>query len=549
MTQKWTKPERMRWWQSIRWRLAVGSVTVTMLAMLLLVTTAILAALYFYESEQNARLSDTASLNAQRVGVQYSQETLQGQKDVEALRSSAQKVLPAYTLKNVQDQSVVSVILSQNNRIVYPLFLAKATATGPRDGQSRALYTALQRLLDPSQQGRYYSTFRTALAQAHQGKAIAYSPGNGLLPRTFALNPIFAEGREEGEVVGVLLAASRSTIDQTLPQFILNVGGVIAVGLGVIALLAALAAVIYARTITRPLGAMTVATRQMVSGNYSVRVRDPAQGELGELAQTFNEMAAQLHRDVEVLREQELWRRELVMNITHDLATPLTAIAGLGEALVDGVNQSREDYEATGRVIVRETLRLRRLVKDLHVMSKVEAGALHPQQRALRMAALVDETLAVLIPEFERAGVEPRNDIAFDLPQVWADADMVTRVVSNLCDNALQHTSAGGSIVLEARVLNNELLISVTDSGKGIAPEALPKIFERFYRADGSRQSRVGGSGLGLSIVKAIVEAHGGRVWAENVSGAGARIGFTLPLAPVSSAKTKTFPPPMQVQR
>src|SRR5437762_11242186 len=106
-------------------------------------------------------------------------------------------------------------------------------------------------------------------------------------------------------------------------------------------------------------------------------------------------MATQLASDVNELRLQELWRRELIMSVTHDLATPLTAIAGLGESLLDGVNQSREDYEATGRVIVRETLRLRRLVRDMHIMARVEAGGLQPQRKRGRLAALVGEVLAV----------------------------------------------------------------------------------------------------------------------------------------------------------
>jgi signal transduction histidine kinase len=251
---------------------------------------------------------------------------------------------------------------------------------------------------------------------------------------------------------------------------------------------------------------------------------------LGYLAQTFNEMAAQLNRDVEELRKQEVWRRELIMSITHDLATPLTAIAGLGESLLDGVNQSHEDYEATGRIIVRETLRLRRLVKDLHMMAKVEGGALHPQRKELRLAALADEVLAVLIPEFERAQVEPYNAIPYNLPLVPADSDMLTRVLSNLCDNALHYTPAGGKITLEARLQGQEIAVAVTDTGKGIPPEALSRIFERFYRVDSARQSTTGGSGLGLAIVQAIVEAHGGKVWAENAPRAGARIIFTLPL-------------------
>jgi signal transduction histidine kinase len=274
----------------------------------------------------------------------------------------------------------------------------------------------------------------------------------------------------------------------------------------------------------------------MQSGDYSARVTVDAPGELSDLAQTFNEMAAQLNRDVEELRQQELWRRELIMNITHDLATPLTAIAGLGESLVDGVNQCREDYEATGRIIVRETLRLRRLVKDLHVMAKVEAGALSPTGKPVRLAALVDEVLAVLAPEFERAHVEPNNVIPYSLPVVQADPDMLTRVFSNLCDNALHHTPVEGTVTIAAEQHGPELVVSITDTGEGIPPEALPRIFERFFRADSSRRSATGGSGLGLAIVQAIVEAHHGKIWAESAPGGGACIKFTLPL-PVDSTQ------------
>jgi signal transduction histidine kinase len=149
----------------------------------------------------------------------------------------------------------------------------------------------------------------------------------------------------------------------------------------------------------------------------------------------------------------------------------------------------------------------------------------------LRLAAVVDEALAVLAPEFERANVEPLNNVAFDIPPVWADPDMLMRVFSNLCDNALRHTPSGGAVVIEARQKTTMLEVAVTDTGKGIPPEALSRIFDRFYRADSSRQAITGGSGLGLAIVQAIVEAHGGTIRAENASQGGARIVFTIPIA------------------
>ncbi|GHO54034.1 sensor histidine kinase [Ktedonobacter robiniae] len=526
MTQK-----RMSWWQSIRWRLALGSVGVTMLAMILLVATAILAILYYYDSDQKTQLNELSETRAQQIGREYSHQLSIGETSAAALQKASVMTLPVAPLKNLQDQTFVNVVLGANNRIAYPTQSKVSSKQLMRTAQIRAIYAFITKYLDPSQKGSDITRFRNDLAQAQNGDTVTDTLGNKLLPQSFIMRPLFADGDSHHEVVGVLFVAPRSTVEQSLPQYISNVGSVMLLALVVVALLAALGAILFARTITRPLEKMTVATRQMAVGDYNVRVQGQAMGELGELATTFNEMASQLHQDVETLREQELWRRELIMNITHDLATPLTAIAGLGEAMVDGINQSREDYEATGRIIVRETLRLRRLVKDLHVMAKVEAGALHPQRTSLRMAALVDEAIAVLAPEFERVDVEPLNNISFELPQVEADADMITRVVSNLCDNALQHTPSGGQVVVDAQVQGAELLISVTDTGKGIPPELLARIFERFYRIDGSRQAQGGGgSGLGLSIVRAIVEAHGGRVWAENAPGMGARIIFTLPL-------------------
>lgn len=526
MTQK-----RMRWWQSIRWRLALGSVGVMMLAMILLVATAIMAVLYYYNSDQKAQLNAVSETWAQQIGRDYRQQLSGKKTSVVSLQKASVMTLPSSPLKNLQDQTFINVVLGTNNRIVYPMQPKVSPRQLIRAEQIRVIYAFITKYLDPTHKGSDITQFRNDLALAQNGDTITDALGNTLLPRSFIMRPIFADGDPHHEVVGVLFVAPRSTVEQSLPQYISNVGSVVLLALVVVALLAALGAILFARTITRPLEKMTVATRQMAVGDYNVRVQGQAMGELGELATTFNEMASQLHQDVEALREQELWRRELIMNITHDLATPLTAIAGLGEALVDGINQSREDYEATGRIIVRETLRLRRLVKDLHVMAKVEAGALHPQRTSLRMAALVDEAIAVLAPEFERVDVEPLNNISFELPQVEADADMIMRVVSNLCDNALQHTSSGGQVMIDAQVQGAELLISVTDTGKGIPPELLTRIFERFYRIDGSRQAqRGGGSGLGLSIVRAIVDAHGGRVWAENAPGIGARIIFTLPL-------------------
>ena len=552
---------RIRWWQSIRWRLALGFMLVALLATALLALVVTLTIDYYYGVDQRTQLTSFASANAQSIGVRY-------------VRSANLAIASASTLdafvKNSAGEDYIMVVFNHVNQPVYPRIVF-----------GRPNFAAiLIASTDPSLSKVDYAGVRSAVLKGQQGIPTVAEIGESgpvAAPRPFTVQPIFAVGRNGTHVVGVLFMTPRSAAENTLPPFIANVRQSVLIASAIVALLAILAALLFSRTITRPLAKLTKAAQSLTSGNYAERVKTRSRGELGELANTFNEMATQLERDVNELHRQELWRRELIMNITHDLATPLTAIAGLGDSLVDGVNRSHEDYEATGRIIVRETLRLRRLVKDLHMMAKVEAGAMQPVRKTVRLAVLVDEVLAVLTPEFERTNVEPRNNIPFDLPPVQADPDMLARVFSNLCDNALRHTPAGGTITIDAvqrpafvatmsgtRATSfNELAsptappgkpafieISVTDSGEGIPTGALPRVFDRFYRADPSRHGSMspdnalaGGSGLGLAIVRAIIEAHGGSVRAENTPQGGARIIFTLPLdasepASISSAIT-----------
>ncbi len=527
---------RIRWWQSIRGRMALGSVVLILLTSTVLALSAIVAIFYFYDVDRKDQMDQLATSLAGRIGANEIQT-----KNVAV---SANRVLPHSATENDYIPLVVRYAHGKL-ALAYPAIRGVDVSTIKSGAYPRAVALVyLLRLANPPVRAGDTARLASAINKGFTAKqtTVGEFAQNGSLglPQPYVVTPIFQGGTSDQPVVGVLILTPRSNAP---PSFLSSVGTVILiVSLG-IAVLGALTAIFFSRTITRPLAKMSLAANAMRAGDYSARVRTDAQGELGELAHTFNNMAAQLERDVEELRRQEAWRRELIMSITHDLATPLTAIAGLGEALVDGVSQSREDYEETGLVIVRETLRLRRLVKDLHVMAKMEAGALSPQCRPVRLAALVDEVLAVLATEFERAHVEPDNQISYSLPTVYADPDMLTRVFSNLCDNALRHTPPDGRVIINAEQHEPMLLISVTDTGGGIPPEALDRVFERFFRADGARRSATGGSGLGLAIVRAIIEAHGGKVWVENVPGAGARISFTIPTStPELLAEAATQP-------
>ena len=511
---------RVRWWQSIRWRFALISMSIALLATVLMAVSVIAAINYYYGVDLSQRLTNIADNTAQRIGVSYAQNG--------SLTTAVNSVLPSTPSQNAQNSDFLLLILNiRPPRLIYPRY-GNANAGSGFTG-------LLLAIAEPSVQKGDFAKISRAVTDARRyGYSTVVEIGTsapGTTPRLSIVQPIFDGGQTGARVVGVLIVMPRSVADNTVPQFLKTIRVAVLIVSAIIAVLAALVAILFSRTITRPLAKLTGAAHVLGSGDYSARVTTNAQSELGELALTFNEMATRLEKDVDELRKQEFWRRELIMNITHDLATPLTAIAGLGESLVDGVNQNHEDFEVTGRIIVRETLRLRRLVQDLHLMAKVEAGAMQPQPKVLRLAAVVDEALAVLAPEFERANVEPRNNVAFDLPPAWADPDMLMRVFSNLCDNALRHTPEGGAVIIEARQQGNMLEVAVTDSGKGIPPEAIARVFDRFYRADTSRQVRTGGSGLGLTIVRAIVEAHGGTIRAENAPQGGARIIFSIPIA------------------
>lgn len=531
---------RLRWWENIRWRLALGSVIVALLSASLLALTAIMVIGYYYNVDQQSRISALASERAQSVSIVYdhNKSILDGNASTNArarlkkLLSNQPNLLVA-SIREVSNSAAAKydpgsehlyLFCNTDGKLIYPLGFSRGNAFN--------VIRSLLNVSDTTHLSADQSKLKNAVTHALQGHGEGgvfgrQTPVDSSMP--FFVEPIYENGHDSSThtVIGAVIVTPFSN---AIPGFVSTVGISVLVATPIIAILVAAVAIFYSRTITRPLAKLTAASRVLASGDYDAQVSVDGPGELGELAHTFNDMAIQLKKDVDELRQQEIWRRELIMNITHDLATPLTAIAGLGEALVDGINQSHEDYEATGRIIVRETLRLRRLVQDLHVMAKVEAGALQPKLKPLRLAVLVDEILAVLVTEFERQQVEPINAISYSFPTLQADPDMLTRIFANLCNNSLHYTPAGGAVTIEASQHGDMAIVSVTDTGGGIPTEALPRIFDRFYRADNARQSKTGGSGLGLAIVQAIVAVHGGSVWAENIPGAGARISFTVPL-------------------
>ncbi len=386
------------------------------------------------------------------------------------------------------------------------------------------------------------TTINTALQQALQGQSAygqlqtmnnANASNDDTFTGYYACFPVRYNGQPSGQIIGAMFYGLPQRYREGFSpyNFLANVNQAIFI-VGIIVTLGVIVfSLILARRLTRPLERLTEAAEQMGQGNYAQRVEPPkGKDELERLALSFNTMAERIEFDMNELRRQEELRRDLIASIAHDLATPLTAIQGFSEALADDVITEAGARQETAQLIGREVQRLRRLVGDIQQMTSLESGRAHLEFAPLDIRSLVDETLAVIEPECEQAGITVQNEIAPTTPPVVADSDRITQVLLNLLDNARRHTPAGGTITVSARQVGELLEVEVKDTGIGINPEDLPFIFERFYRADRSRTGTTGGSGLGLSIVKAIISAHGGTAHAESTTGAGTSIFFTLPL-------------------
>ncbi|NMA55216.1 MAG: cell wall metabolism sensor histidine kinase WalK [Firmicutes bacterium] len=231
-------------------------------------------------------------------------------------------------------------------------------------------------------------------------------------------------------------------------------------------------------------------------------------------------------------RRLEAMRREFVANVSHELRTPLTYLQGYTEAILDGLAASKEEEEKYLHIILDETLRLRRLVNDLLDLSLIEAGQLVLNQERVVLKDLFDQVRQTLLPLAKDKNVNLTVRQQENLPPVWADPDRLQQILINLLSNALRYTPAGGTVKAEAALHSaDRLKITVSDTGIGIAPANLPYIFERFYKQEQARASFGGGTGIGLAIVKGLVEAHGGEIWVNSQPGAGTIFTFTLPLA------------------
>jgi two-component system OmpR family sensor kinase/two-component system sensor histidine kinase BaeS len=341
---------------------------------------------------------------------------------------------------------------------------------------------------------------------------------------------------ESDTVIGYLLLAvpdrpgPLGTLEQ---QFLDRMRRVLVVGAGLAVALGLVVGVVLSRSLTAPLQRLAAAARAVARGDLGSQVKAEGGAEIAEVGRAFNEMTG-------ALAEAETQRQNLVADVAHELRTPLTVVQGSLQAILDGV------YPMDKAEIARlydETRLLSRLVDDLRELALADAGQLSLNLEPTDAAQVIEATIEGLSLAAEAGEVRLTAETSKGLPWVRADCDRLAQVLRNLLVNALRHTPVGGSVAVSAFQSGKALEFAVADTGEGIPAEDLPHVFERFWRADpararperaspdGSQGQWAGGSGLGLSVAQSLIEAQGGRMWAESQVGRGSTFHFTLPLA------------------
>jgi two-component system, OmpR family, sensor histidine kinase BaeS len=320
-----------------------------------------------------------------------------------------------------------------------------------------------------------------------------------------------------GQVFTDLMMKAGDTAEHARAMYDQSVTTVVIVAVVVAALASVGLAIVMARMLAQPLREVGAAARRIADGDYAARVPREGPEEILSLADSFNQMAASLE-------EQERMRRDFIANAAHELRTPLTNLQGYLEALRDEVIVAdRSTYES----LWDEAERLVRLSRSLDALAEGDSAAGSAAIENLDLAMAIRAAVDLVQPSIERAGLRLSVDVPDSLP-ARANADHLAQVLGNLLSNAVRYTPAGGTVTVRAERRPGDLLVSVANSGEPIPADDLERVFERFYRVEKSRDRARGGAGIGLAIVKQLVEAGGGRVGAESVEGQ-TRFWFSLP--------------------
>lgn len=338
-----------------------------------------------------------------------------------------------------------------------------------------------------------------------------------------ATAPRFFEGhlRQMGAGPGLGMGRMMVEVEAELEgSFQASLSRALVLAIGAAAAAAFVTGTLVSARIVEPLRRLQEASHRISAGEFATRLPAAGLPELDDLVADFNKMA-------DALADADRQRDQLIGSVAHELRTPLAGLRGYLEGLEDGVFQAdRHTLEA----MERQLERLSRLAGDLRAVSA--AGRPELRRAVTPPGALLERAAEPFRPAFAAKAVRLELDRPLGLPPASADPTRIEQVLSNLLENALRHTPAGGRVCLSVTAEETTLRFTVDDSGEGIAPEDLPHVFERFYRGDRSRhRAEDTGSGVGLSIARELIELHGGKIWAESEPGRGTRVHFTLPAA------------------
>ena len=284
------------------------------------------------------------------------------------------------------------------------------------------------------------------------------------------------------------------------------------------------------KSIVTPIHHLQVATKKITEGNLDFEMPAGRDDEIGELCTDFEEMRRRLKESAEEKVESERQNRELISNISHDLKTPIAAVKGYVEGLMDGVADTPEKQEKYIRTIYNKANDMDRLINELSFYSKIDTNRIPYTFEKINVNAYFADCVEELSIELEEQNIELSyfNYVEAEI-QVIADAEQIKRVINNIVGNSIKYIDKPkGMVNIRVKDVGDFIQVEIEDNGKGIAAKDLPQIFNRFYRADVSRNSSQGGSGIGLSIVKKIVEDHGGQVWATSKEQTGTVMYFVL---------------------
>lgn len=354
--------------------------------------------------------------------------------------------------------------------------------------------------------------------------------GKGLSPGERVSDAVLEDAipvEVNGEIVGWLLVESgafrRGLADSAFLNQLTTTLLLSAIGASLLALL--LGAVL-AQTLTRPLREITTATKAVAAGDLDQKVPVRSKDELGELADSFNVMSAELSH------AQQL-RRQMTADIAHELRTPISIIIGHTDAIDEGVlPPSKETFD----IIRDEAGRLERMVEDLRMLSHADAGELHLDKSPIDVQPLLEQVVKSHQHAAARCDIKLSTECEPDMAKIYVDTDRISMVLGNLLNNAVRYTPEGGRIALTAQSQGDDVEIIVTDNGPGIPEDEITRVFDRFYRIEKSRYRDDGGSGLGLAIAKSIVEQHDGKILVESVVGEGTSFIILLPVNAVADS-------------